>query len=142
MTNVALVARKLAILEEHLRRLRERRPAELATFASDTLLQDAVALSVLVVVQEAVDIALHIASDEGWEVASSYREAFAVLQRHGLLDAALTESLAGAALLRNRIAHGYSSLDVDRLWSELPSGVSAFAAFSAKMAAFLNESEA
>jgi hypothetical protein len=66
MTNVALVARKLAILEEHLRRLRERRPAELATFASDTLLQDA---------------------------------AFAVLQRHGLLYAALTESLAGAALL-------------------------------------------
>jgi uncharacterized protein YutE (UPF0331/DUF86 family) len=142
MTNVALVARKLAILEEHLRRLRERRPAELSAFASDTLLQDAVALSVLVVVQEAVDIALHISSDEGWEVASSYREAFTVLQRHGLLDAALTESLAGAALLRNRIAHGYSSLDVDRLWTELPSGVSAFAAFAAKVAAFLNESTA
>ena len=35
MTNVALVARKLAVLEEHLRRLRERRPADAATFAAD-----------------------------------------------------------------------------------------------------------
>jgi uncharacterized protein YutE (UPF0331/DUF86 family) len=140
MTNVALVARKLAILEEHLRRLRERRPSELSIFASDTLLQDAVALSVLVVVQEAVDIALHIASDEGWEVAGSYREAFAVLQRHGVLDAALTESLAGAAQLRNRIAHGYSSLDAARLWTELPAGIAAFAAFGVRIAAFLNAS--
>ena len=69
MTNVALVARKLAILNEHLRRLHERRPDDLSALKADQLLQDAIALSVLVVVQEAMDIALHIASDEGWELA-------------------------------------------------------------------------
>ncbi len=137
MTNVALVARKLTILEEHLRRLRERRPGNLEAFKADTLLQDAVALSVLVVVQEAVDIALHIASDEGWELAASYRDAFAVLERHGLLDATLTEALAGAAQLRNRIAHGYASLDIERLWGELPAGVLTFAAFASRVAAFV-----
>jgi uncharacterized protein YutE (UPF0331/DUF86 family) len=67
VTNVVLVARKLASLEEHLRRLLERRPTDVAAFRADALLQDAVALSVLVVVQEAIDIALYIASDEGWE---------------------------------------------------------------------------
>ena len=46
MTNVALVARKLAIVDEHLRRLRERRPTELSTLKADTLLQDAIALSI------------------------------------------------------------------------------------------------
>lgn len=137
MTNIALVARKLAIVDEHLRRLRERRPAELSTLKADTLLQDAIALSILVLVQEAMDIALHIASDEGWELASSYREAFVVLERHGLLDAPLTTSLAGAAQLRNRIAHGYASLDVDRLWQELPAGIAAFESFSARIAQFL-----
>lgn len=137
MTNVVLVARKLATLEEHLSRLRLRRPADLAAFRSDLLLQDAVALSVLVVVQEAIDIALHIASDEGWEHAASYREAFITLERHGLLDAALTAQLAAAAQLRNRIAHGYASLDVDRLWGELPDGMSAFSAFAARVAGFL-----
>jgi uncharacterized protein YutE (UPF0331/DUF86 family) len=139
VTNVVLVVRKLASLEEHLRRLRERRPEDLAAFRTDALLQDAVALSVLVVVQEAIDIALHIASDEGWEHASSYRDSFVTLERHGLLDAALTARLAAAAQLRNRIAHGYSSLDVDRLWTELPDGIAAFSAFAARVAAFLTK---
>jgi predicted nucleotidyltransferase len=38
VTNTALVARKLAVLEEHLRRLTSRRPANVATLRGDTLL--------------------------------------------------------------------------------------------------------
>lgn len=140
MTNVPLVAAKLAMLEEHLRRLRDRRPAEAAAFKADSLLQDAVAMSVLVVVQEAMDIALHIASDEGWELAPTYREAFAVLERHGVIAAPLAEELGGAAQLRNRIAHGYASLDAERLWSELPRGMASFAGFAAAVSAFLQRS--
>ncbi len=140
MTNVALVARKLAMLEEHLRRLRERRPPDVAVFAADALLQDAVAMSVLVVVREAMDIALHIASDEGWEIAATYRDAFAVLERHGVIQAELAKALGGAAQLRNRIAHGYASLDAERLWSELPEGVASFAAFSTAVSVFLQRS--
>lgn len=117
MTNVALVAKKLAVIEEHLRRLRERRPASLEAFTGDALLQDAVAMGVLVVVQEAMDIALHVASDEGWELAATYREAFVVLERHGLLSPSLAAALGGAAQLRNRIAHGYASMDAARLWT-------------------------
>jgi len=143
MTNVPLVVRKLAMLDEHLRRLRERRPADVASFASDTLLQDAVSMSVLVVVQEAMDIALHIASDEGWELATTYREAFIVLERHGVIDPTLTPLLIGAAAqLRNRIAHGYASLDVERLWTELPSGISTFSAYAGAIAAFLRQASA
>lgn len=138
MTNVALVARKLAILNEHLRRLRERRPADLSSLKANVLLQDASALSILVVVREAMDIALHIASDEGWELASTYRDSFVVLERHGLLEPTLTPALIGAAQLRNRIAHGYASLDVERLWVELPAGIDAFATFAARVAGFLS----
>lgn len=137
MTNVSLVTRKLAILEDHLNRLRERRPADLEPLRINLLLQDAIAMSVLVVVQEAMDIALHIASDEGWELSSTYRESFTVLARHGVIDAGLAASLAGAAQLRNRIAHGYASLDVERLWSELPAGIASFEAFAASVSAFL-----
>jgi uncharacterized protein YutE (UPF0331/DUF86 family) len=137
VTNVALVARKLAVLTEHVRRLEERRPAESASFERDLVLQDAMSMSVLVVVQESMDIALHIASDEGWELAATYREAFEVLARHGVIDAPLASSLAGSAHLRNRIAHGYASLDVTRMWSELPSGIASFKAFAAAISAFL-----
>ena len=137
MTNPTLVARKLALMHEHLRRLRERRPNDLASFEKDLLLQDAIALGVLVVVQEATDIALHIASDQSWELAATVRDAFMVLAQHGVIDPSLAAALAGSAQLRNRIAHGYASLDVGRLWTELPSGVASFEAFAAAIAAFL-----
>jgi uncharacterized protein YutE (UPF0331/DUF86 family) len=139
MTNVPLVARKLALIEDHLARLRARRPADAPSFERDLLLQDAVSMSLLVVVQEALDIALHIASDEGWEIASSYRDAFAVLARHGVIDAALAAAMGGATQLRNRIAHGYTTLDAGRLWTELPTGMASFAAFSASIASFLTK---
>jgi len=137
VTNAGLVARKLAVLREHVRRLRERRPVDAATFRNDLLVQDAVAMGVLVAVQEAMDIALHIASDEGWELAATYRDAFVVLARHGVIDPQLATSLAGAAQLRNRIAHGYATVDADRLWAELPGGVAAFDAYAAAIAAFI-----
>jgi uncharacterized protein YutE (UPF0331/DUF86 family) len=137
VTNVALVARKLAVLEEHLRRLRDRRPPNPEAFEADTLLQDAVAMSLLIVVQEAMDIALHMASDEKWGLPATYREAFALLSSHGVISPELAASLGAAAQLRNRIAHGYASLDAERLWSELPRGVAAFAEFAKAVVSFL-----
>jgi uncharacterized protein YutE (UPF0331/DUF86 family) len=137
VTNAALVARKLAVLEEHLRRLVARRPESVDAFRADTLLQDAVSMSLLVVVQEAVDIALHIASDEGWGVAARYADAFTTLADHGVIEPALAHALGSAVRLRNRVAHGYATLDVDRLWAELPEGERAFSAYSAAVARFL-----
>jgi uncharacterized protein YutE (UPF0331/DUF86 family) len=140
VTNTALVARKLAVLEEHLRRLTSRRPADVATLRADTLLQDAIAMGVLVVVQEAMDIALHIASDEGWELGSTYRDAFVILSRHAVITAELATSLGGSVQLRNRIAHGYAALDAERLWTELPQGIASFGAFAQAVAMFLRRS--
>jgi uncharacterized protein YutE (UPF0331/DUF86 family) len=139
VTNTALVAMKLAVLEEHLRRLTSRRPADVAALRADTLLQDAIAMSVLVVVQEAMDIALHIASDEGWELGSTYRDAFVILSRHAVITTELAASLGGSVQLRNRIAHGYATLDAERLWTELPQGIASFGAFARAVAAFLRQ---
>jgi uncharacterized protein YutE (UPF0331/DUF86 family) len=137
VTNAALVARKLGVLDDHLRRLRDRRPQSLAAFENDLLVQDAIAMSILVVVQEAMDIALHIASDQGWELATTFREAFTNLAKHGVIDVELARSLAGTANLRNRIAHGYATVDVTRIWTDLPAGIAAFERFAAAIAAFL-----
>lgn len=137
MTNAVLVARKLATIEEHLRRLKERRPSTSELLERDTLLQDAIAMGILVLVQEAMDVALHIASDEGWTLASTYREAFGVLAQHGIIDDALASTLATTAQLRNRIAHGYATVDVARIWAELPAGIGAFESFSSAVAKFL-----
>ena len=60
-----------------------------------------------------------------------------MLEQHGIIDAGLAASLTNTAQLRNRIAHGYATVDVARVWNELPSGVVAFEAFAAAIASFL-----
>ncbi len=91
-------------------------------------------MGILVAVQESTDIALHIASDSGWELGSTYRDAFVVLARHGVIDEALANGLGDIAQLRNRIAHGYASVDVERVWRELPPGIATFEAFTRAVA--------
>lgn len=137
MTNVELVSRKLAVITDHIGRLRARRPSSVEALRADTLVQDALAMSILVIVQEAMDVALHVASDEGWELADTYRDSFTVLAKHAVIGDDLAGRLAGASHLRNRIAHGYTSVDVDRLWNEIPDGLTTFEAFAKAMARFL-----
>ena len=63
MTSVALVVAKLTTLRDHLGRIERRRPADVQSLRGDLDRQDALALSVLVALPEAADIALHMASE-------------------------------------------------------------------------------
>ena len=138
MTDREVVLRKLTTLLEHVARMRRRRAGELAAWRSDVDLQDALAMSLLVAIQHALDIALHIASDEGWGVPASYAESFGLLSSHGVIPAPLAGALANLASLRNRLAHGYATVDADRIWAELPGGLASLDAFSAAISAHLD----
>jgi uncharacterized protein YutE (UPF0331/DUF86 family) len=135
MTDKDIVFRKLSSLGEHVARMRRRRSSDLATFKADVDRQDAIGMSLLVAIQDALDIALHMASDEGWGIPASYAESFGTLARHGVIDPALATSLSNMAALRNRLAHGYGTADMDRIWAELPIGLDALDQFAVAIAA-------
>src|SRR5262249_41999156 len=135
--DVGLILAKLSVLREHVVRMERRRPASFDAFRTDVDVQDGLALSLLVALQEASDIALHIASDEGWGVATSYAESFELLGRRGVIEPALARRMGDIASLRNRIAHGYGSVDFERLWREAPGGVEALRAYAAAIATFV-----
>jgi uncharacterized protein YutE (UPF0331/DUF86 family) len=137
VTDRDVILRKLTSLRDHAGRVRRRRPAEVETFRDDVDRQDATSMSLLVAVQNALDIALHLVSDEGWGVPASYAESFELLREHQVVDARLSQELINLATLRNRLAHGYGTVDVDRLWRELPDGLSALDAFASAIAAHL-----
>lgn len=139
MTDRLIVLRKLTLLREHAERMRQRRPASLDDFRNDTVLQDALALSLVVALQEALDIALHIAADEGWGAAASYAEGFETLARNGVIPADLAQRLIGITSLRNRIAHGYATVDFARLWTEVPAGLAALDAYAGAIATHLGD---
>ena len=134
MTEPAIMLRKVALLREQVARLRRRRPPAPDALVKDVDLQDAIAMSLLVAVQSALDIALHLASDRGWGLPATYAESFKILEREGVLTATTAGSLANMATLRNRIAHGYASVDFARIWEELPVGIDSLDRFAAAVA--------
>ena len=130
MTDPVLVLRKLALLREHLARAVRRCPDDVEVLKADVERQDALALSLLVSIQEAIDLAFHIVADEKWGVPASYADGFEMLATHGVVSRELATSMIGAAALRNRIAHGYATVDLERLWRELPAGLTALSAYA------------
>jgi uncharacterized protein YutE (UPF0331/DUF86 family) len=136
VSDVALVLFKLARLREYAALARRRRPATAEELVTDVDRRDALALALLVAVSEAVDVAMHVCTDEGWGVPDSQRAAFEMLASHSVIPGELARTLAGVAQVRNRIAHGYASMDHERLWSELPGGLDALDVFVAAVAAW------
>ena len=137
MTDVGLVLHKLERLREQVALVRARRPSAPEALSTDLVLRDAMALALLVALQEAIDIAYHVVADEGWGVPDSHSAAFDLLAARGVIDVALAQRVSSAARVRNRIAHGYVSIDHTRLWHELPEGLAALDAFSRAIAAWL-----
>lgn len=137
MTDPVLVLRKLATLREHADRAPRRRPSSLEALEADVDRQDALAMSLLVAVQEAADIGFHIATDEAWGVPASYGDGFALLARHGVIENALADDLTRVIGVRQRIAHGDASVDLARLWTELPAGLDALDRYAAAIARFI-----
>jgi uncharacterized protein YutE (UPF0331/DUF86 family) len=137
VTDAGLVLLKLQRLREYVGLARARRPADAGVLATDLVLRDAMALALLIAVQEAIDVAYHIASDEGWGIPDSHAAAFELLGARAVISAGLAARLQSVARARNRIAHGYGSVDHVRLWRELPEGLEALEAFTASVAAWL-----
>jgi uncharacterized protein YutE (UPF0331/DUF86 family) len=137
VTEPLLILRKLSLLREHVGRIRRRRPASADAFRSDVDLQDALAMSLLVAAQEAIDVAMHISADEGWGLPGSYAEAFELLARNGVISAEHAHEMGRIVAVRNRVAHGYASVDVDRLWAEVPAGADCLDRFAEAVARFV-----
>ena len=137
MTNTQLVARKLSTLAEYCARARRRRPDDFQVLAGNAELQDALGMALLVAIQEAIDMAFHVCTDERWGAPSSYAESFDLLARHGVITDDLAGAMVRATGLRNRLAHGYASVDLSRLWTAVPEGLDALEAFGQSVAALV-----
>jgi uncharacterized protein YutE (UPF0331/DUF86 family) len=114
-------------------RARERLSEAVALFtdpaATDSRTRDLASFYLFLAIQECIDLAAHWVADEGWGPPSDTAESFEILVRRGALDDDLGDQMVAAVGLRNRIAHGYASLDHERLHRELERGAAALRNF-------------
>ncbi|MCA8977713.1 MAG: DUF86 domain-containing protein [Planctomycetes bacterium] len=76
---------------------------------------EAPALTPKVAAQCAIDAALNVVSRRVLGTPQTYREAFAVLARAGIIDGALRDAMQQWAGMRNVLVHMDTSLDLDKV---------------------------
>lgn len=134
MVDSHLVEQRLAAIADRLCRIEVTLPPDRESFLGDRTAQEIVAFNLFLALQEALDLAAHVIADRGYELPTTAREHFEILQRHGVLSAPVARAMTGCAGLRNLIAHAYGNLDLARLHDELPRGRDALLAFSGELA--------
>ena len=126
--------RRLAKLEALLRDLRALARVERERFLVDRGLQAQAERWLQLAAECALDLAHHLIASRGWPVPSTYREAFQILQREGVLTDALSLHMQGWAGLRNILTHVYLEIDHRRLYEVLTGELASLEHYAAAIA--------
>lgn len=137
MVDRDLVAAKLSELAERISRVRLHRPASAGALETDRDAADLVAFNLMLAVQSCLDLASHLIADEGWPPATDLAGSFRRLHEHAVLDADTAAALGRAAGLRNVVAHVYTEIDAELLFTAASSGLDDLERFARQVAAWI-----
>jgi uncharacterized protein YutE (UPF0331/DUF86 family) len=116
MVDKALILAKASTVKRYRRRVADKSKVDLQTFKSDQDLQEIVLFNLQMAIQNCIDIAAHIISEEGYGIPGSSNEMFYLLEENGLVDTALTDRMVQAVGLRNLIVHEYGRIDIGQIY--------------------------
>lgn len=97
--------------------------------ARDAASRDLAAFYLFLAIQECIDLAAHWVADDGLAPPEDAASAFDILAERGFIEPKAADALRAAAGLRNRIAHGYSDVDHERVHAEAKEGLQSLRAF-------------
>ena len=116
MVDRDLVLAKTSSVKRHLNRLIEKRNIDLQTFLKDIDRQESILFNVQMAIQNCIDIAAHIISEEGFGVPGSTNEMFYLLEENGYVGTELTEKMVKAVGFRNLIVHEYGRVELKQVF--------------------------
>jgi uncharacterized protein YutE (UPF0331/DUF86 family) len=111
-----LILAKASSVKRHLRRIEEKRNIDLNIFLKDIDRQESILFNLQMAIQNCIDIAAHIISDEGLGVPGSTNEMFYLLEENGYLDHDITEKMVKAVGFRNLIVHEYEQIELRQVF--------------------------
>jgi uncharacterized protein YutE (UPF0331/DUF86 family) len=116
MIDTSLIVAKASKVQSHLGRVRDKRSVSLDEFLTDLDRQESILFNLQMAVQNCIDMAGHIISDQDLGVAGSTNEMFYMLQEGGYLTPQLTEKMVAAVGFRNLIVHEYGNIDLRKVY--------------------------
>lgn len=116
MVDSDLILTKSSSVKRHLNRVIEKRHTDLQTFLQDIDRQESILFNLQMAIQNCIDIAAHIVSEEGLGVPGSTNEMFYLLEENEYLNHELTEKMVKAVGFRNLIVHEYGKIDLEQVF--------------------------
>ncbi|BBO81344.1 hypothetical protein DSCO28_19100 [Desulfosarcina ovata subsp. sediminis] len=115
MVDKDLILAKVGSIQRHLNRINQKSNVDVGTFKSDMDRQESVMFNLQMAIQNCIDIAAHIVSEEGFGVPGSANEMFYMLEENGLIAHEVTEKMVKAVGLRNLMVHEYGRINLDQI---------------------------
>ena len=112
MINQDIILNKTSKVYHHLNRIRSKRETSLEDFLMDLDRQEIILFNLQMAVQNCIDIAAHIISDDELGMAGSTSEMFYILQENAYLTFELAEKMVAAVGFRNIAVHEYGNIDL------------------------------
>jgi uncharacterized protein YutE (UPF0331/DUF86 family) len=107
-----VVVNKVATIERCVLRVREEYAGDERNLLDNHTKQDSIILNLQRACEAAIDLAMYLVSARRLGVPQESREAFALLQTAGILDADLTLRMQRMVGFRNIAVHDYTQLDL------------------------------
>ena len=116
MVDSELIIFKAETVHKHLRRIEQKCSISFDQFLIDIDVQESIFFNIQMAIQNCLDIAAHIISDENLGVPGSNNEMFYLLEDNGYIKKDLTEKMVKAVGFRNLIVPEYAKLDMKQVF--------------------------
>lgn len=116
MVDIDLIMAKAGSVEKHLRRIRLKTDIDITDFMTNVDIQESILFNIQMGIQNCIDIAAHIISDEGLGVPGSTNEMFYLLEDNGFLSRDLAEKMTKAVGFRNLMVHEYGKIEMNQVF--------------------------
>lgn len=124
-----VVLNKLEVIKRCISRIRDEYaddPANLENFTK----QDSIILNLQRACEAAIDLAMYVVSKRRLGLPQSSRDAFRLLEQHGLIARDVSDRLKAMVGFRNIAVHDYQSIDTNILQSIIENHLDDFRIFS------------
>ena len=119
MVDREIIIAKTNAVKKHLTRIQSLAEVPKQTFMEDPNTQDIILFNIQLAVQNCIDIAAHVISEQGLGVPGSNNEMFYCLEENGYINRQIAEKMVKAVGMRNLIVHEYGKLDLARIYQTL-----------------------
>lgn len=116
MVDPDLIFVKIGAVKSHLRRVEGKRGEDVNAFLVDQDRQDIVAFNFQGAIQNCVDIAAHVISEQGLGVPGSVSEMFLLLKENNVISEEVANNMVNAVGFRNLLVHEYGKMDIARMF--------------------------